>query len=49
MHDHNITPQQILRSCLTVDVIFCVFRKTEEQKPKEQKPKVSENKPVMME
>ena len=34
----------------SLDVIFIwMFRKTEEQKPREQKPKANENKPVMTE
>jgi hypothetical protein len=32
-----------------MDVIFVGFRKMEEQKPKEQRPKANENKPVMTE
>lgn len=39
----------ILISRQHLNLFFYLYRKTEEQKPKEQRPKASENKPVMNE
>jgi hypothetical protein len=47
--DFDSEPYEIFLSILKYGCIVWYFRKMEEQKPKEQRPKASENKPAMTE